>query len=325
EKGQKNSIIHSFNRNFPARNDSNPETYAFVASPEITIALGLAGSLAFNPLKDSLKAADGTEFKLEAPKKAPEVPAAGYTGRKVGYQAPPEDGSGVEVKIPSGSDRLQVLEPFEKMVEPQFYEMPVLIKTKGKTTTDHISPAGPWLKYRGHLDKISDNMLTGAINAWTGERGKTHNVYSGESGLDVPTVARDYKARDKRWVVVGDENYGEGSSREHAAMSPRYLGAAAVIVRSFARIHETNLKKQGVLPLRFVDPADYEKIKEGDVISLEYLKELDPVRTINALVKHKDGTSDVIPLSHTMNMEQIGWFYAGGALNILKQKEKVKS
>lgn len=325
EKGQKNSIIHSFNRNFPARNDSNPETYAFVASPEITIALGLAGSLAFNPLKDSLKTADGTEFKLEAPKKAPEVPTAGYTGRKVGYQAPPADGSAVEVKIPTGSDRLQVLEPFEKMVEPQFYEMPVLIKTKGKTTTDHISPAGPWLKYRGHLDKISDNMLTGAINAWTGERGKTHNVYSGESHLDVPAVARDYKARDKRWVVVGDENYGEGSSREHAAMSPRYLGAAAVIVRSFARIHETNLKKQGVLPLRFVDPADYEKIQEGDVISLEYLKELDPVRTINALVKHKDGTSDVIPLSHTMNMEQIGWFYAGGALNILKQKERVKS
>jgi aconitate hydratase len=321
QKGEKNSILHSFNRNFPARNDSNPETFAFVASPEITIAMGLAGSMLFNPLTDSLKAADGTEYKLEAPKKVPAIPAQGYIGRKVGYIAPPADSSNVEVLIPQGSERLQTLQPFEKMVDPEFHEMPVLIKTKGKTTTDHISPAGPWLRFRGHLDKISDNMLTGATNAWTGERGTTKNAFTGEANVSVPAVARDYKARHKRFVIVGDENYGEGSSREHAAMSPRFLGCAAVIVRSFARIHETNLKKQGILPLRFVDPADYEKIREGDVVTLEYLHELDPVRTVNALVKHTDGSADVITLQHTMNMEQIGWFYAGGALNILRKKE----
>ena len=320
KKGEKNSIVSSFNRNFPGRNDANPETYSFIASPEITIAMGLGGSLLFNPLTDSLKAADGTEYKLQAPAKAPEVPANGFIGRKFGYVAPAEDPSQITVNVPEGSERLQILEPFSAMVHSQFTNMPVLIKTKGKTTTDHISPAGPWLRFRGHLDRISDNMLTGAINAWTGERGTTTNVYSGEKNVDVPAVARDYKARNMRWVIVGDENYGEGSSREHAAMSPRYLGCAAVIVRSFARIHETNLKKQGVLPLTFADPADYEKIKEGDRISLEYLAELDPVRSVNALVTHTDGSQDVIPLTHTMNLEQIGWFYAGGALNLMKQK-----
>jgi aconitate hydratase len=320
-KGQKNSIISSFNRNFPGRNDANPETFSFIASPEIVVAMALGGRLDFNPLTDTITAPDGTTYKLEAPGHAPEVPANGYVGRCYGYEPPAADPSKIEVVVPQGSERLQILEPFTAMVSAQYADMPVLIKTKGKTTTDHISPAGPWLKYRGHLDKISDNMLTGAINAWTGERGTTNNIYTNARDMDVPKVARDYKARNKRWVIVGDENYGEGSSREHAAMSPRYLGCAAVIVRSFARIHETNLKKQGVLPLRFVDPADYEKIKEGDTISLEYVSELDPVRTINALVKHQDGTSDVIPLTHTLNMEQIGWFYAGGALNMMRQKQ----
>lgn len=324
-KGTPNSIIHSFNRNFPGRNDSNPETLAFVASPEITLALGLAGRLSFNPLKDPLLDANGQPYMLQPPAKVDAVPKNGYIGRKFGYVAPSEHPESVTVKIPAESERLQVLEPFSAMVDPEFTDMPVLIKTKGKTTTDHISPAGPWLKYRGHLDKISDNMLTGAINAWTGERGTTTNTFTGEKNQSVPAVARDYKARHKRWVVVGDENYGEGSSREHAAMSPRYLGCAAVIVRSFARIHETNLKKQGILPLRFVDPADYEKIKEGDTITLEYLHELDPVRTVNALVTHADGTSDILPLAHTMNMEQIGWFYAGGALNLLRKKEGTAS
>ncbi|MNS30641.1 Aconitate hydratase precursor [compost metagenome] len=324
-KGTPNSIIHSFNRNFPGRNDSNPETLAFVASPEITLALGLAGRLSFNPLTDTLKDANGNDYKLQPPGKVDSVPANGYTGAKFGYEAPSANPESVTVILPADSDRLQILSPFEQMVDPEFNEMPVLIKTKGKTTTDHISPAGPWLKYRGHLDKISDNMLTGGINAWTGERGTTHNVLTGEKNQSVPAVARAYKAAKKRWVIVGDENYGEGSSREHAAMSPRFLGCAAVIVRSFARIHETNLKKQGILPLRFVDPADYEKIQEGDVITLEYLHELDPVRTVNAAVKHPDGTTDIIPLSHTMNMEQIGWFYAGGALNLLRKKEGTAS
>ncbi|MBO9539276.1 aconitate hydratase [bacterium] len=321
QKGEQNTIITSFNRNFPGRNDANPETFAFIASPEITMAYGLAGTLCFNPLTDSLSTPDGSTYKLAPPKPAPEVPENGFIGRRVGYVEPPEDGSGVEILIPPGSERLHVLAPFEPMVDTEFNEMPVLIKTKGKTTTDHISPAGAWLRYRGHLDRISDNMLTGAINAWSGERGKTVNVFTDEGGLDVPAVARDYKARGKRWVIVGDENYGEGSSREHAAMSPRYLGCAAVIARSFARIHESNLKKQGILPLTFVNPADYDKIQQGDRVSLEYLHELDPVRTINMLVKHPDGTADVITLNHTLTLEQIGWFYAGSALNLLKKIE----
>ncbi len=319
KKGDRNTIVTSFNRNFPGRNDANPETFAFVASPEITMAYGLAGTLAFNPLEDELTAPDGTKWRLQAPKKAPEVPAAGFIGRRKGYVAPPENAAGVEVLIPSGSDRLQVLEPFEPMVDDKYADMPVLIKTKGKTTTDHISPAGPWLRFRGHLDKISDNMLTGAINAWTGERGRTHNVFTGEEDMDVPAVARDYKARGIPWVIVGDENYGEGSSREHAAMSPRFLGCRVVVARSFARIHETNLKKQGILPLTFVNPDDYEKIRQGDHISLEYLSELDPVRTVNMLVHHADGSSDVVATRHTMNLEQIGWFYAGSALNLLSK------
>ncbi|HEY9723971.1 MAG TPA: aconitate hydratase [Oscillatoriaceae cyanobacterium] len=321
QKGTKNSIVSSFNRNFPGRNDSNPETFSFISSPEVVLALSLVGSLGVNPLKEELTGANGEKYRLEAPGRAPEVPSKGFTGRCFGYVAPAADPSKIEVKVASGSDRLQVLSPFSSMVDSEFAKMPVLIKTKGKTTTDHISPAGPWLKYRGHLDKISDNMLTGAINAWSGGRGTTTNIFTHEKDLPVPQVARDYKARGKRWVIVGDENYGEGSSREHAAMSPRFLGCGAVIARSFARIHETNLKKQGVLPLTFANPADYDKIQEGDLISLEYLRELDPVRSVNALVQHPDGSTDIIPLVHTLNLEQIGWFYAGGALNLMRQRE----
>ncbi|MEB3224153.1 MAG: aconitate hydratase [Candidatus Sericytochromatia bacterium] len=319
-KGQKNAIVTSFNRNFPGRNDSNPETFAFVASPEITIALGLGGSLAFNPLTDELKAADGQPFKLAAPGAAPEVPAAGYAGRRFGYEAPAADPSKVNVAVADGSERLQVLAPFSALAPTEFTEMPVLIKTKGKTTTDHISPAGPWLKYRGHLDRISDNMLTGAINAWSGGRGTTNNQLTGEGDLDVPQVARAYKAAGRRWVIVGDENYGEGSSREHAAMSPRFLGGAIVIVRSFARIHETNLKKQGILPLTFSDPADYEKVREGDTLSVADVQAVEPGKPVEASLHHADGSRETLSLKHTMNAEQIGWFQAGGALNLLRQK-----
>ena len=317
-KGERNTIINSYNRNFPGRNDANPATLAFVASPEVVVAYSLAGDLSINPLKDELEGADGKKYRLQAPPKVDPLPANGYIGQRKGYIPPAKDASGVQVTVPPGSERLQILDPFQPMVESEESNMPVLIKTKGKTTTDHISPAGSWLRYRGHLDKISDNMLTGAINAWTGETGTTTNIITGEKNISVPQVARDYKKRGKRWVIVGDENYGEGSSREHAAMSPRYLGCLAVIVRSFARIHESNLKKQGILPLTFIDPNDYDKILEGDTVSFEYLQELDPVRTVNMQVNHVDGTSEVIPLRHTMNMEHIAWFEAGSALNLIR-------
>ena len=318
KKGERNTIINSYNRNFPGRNDANPATLAFVASPEVVIAYALAGDLSINPLKDELEGANGRKYRLQAPPKVDPLPAKGYIGQRIGYIPPALDASGIHVTIPPGSDRLQLLEPFAPVVEAEESNMPVLIKTKGKTTTDHISPAGSWLRYRGHLDKISDNMLTGAINAWTGETGTTTNIITGEKNVPVPQVARDYKKLGKRWVIVGDENYGEGSSREHAAMSPRYLGCLAVIARSFARIHESNLKKQGILPLTFIDPSDYNKILEGDTVSFEYLQELDPVRSVNMKVMHIDGTSEVIALHHTMNMEHIAWFEAGSALNLIR-------
>ncbi len=325
KRGERNTIVNSFNRNFPGRNDANPDTLAFVTSPEVVVAYSLAGKLSMNPLKDELPAPDGSTYQLEPPPRVEPLPKQGYIGRRVGYEPPAEDPESVEVAVPQGSERLQILEPFQPMVEAEFSHMPVLIKTKGKTTTDHISPAGAWLRYRGHLDHISDNLLTGAVNAWSGETGKTTNIFTGEKDLDVPKVARDYKERGKRWVIVGDENYGEGSSREHAAMSPRYLGCAAVIARSFARIHESNLKKQGILPLTFVNPADYDHIREGDTVSLEYLQELDPVRTINVNVEHADGTSEVITLQHNLNMEHLAWFHAGSALNLIRMQEGKRS
>jgi len=318
QKGTKNSIITSFNRNFRARNDSNPETFAFIASPEVVLAFGLAGRLDFDPLRDEIVQGD-KKLKLQAPKKADDLPSKGFVRAFGGYQAPAKDGAAVEVKVDPNSERLQLLAPFAAPKAGDYDELPLLIKTKGKTTTDHISPAGPWLRFRGHLDRISDNMLIGAIDAFTGDAGQTTNAFSGERGA-VPAVARDYKARGKRWIVVGDENYGEGSSREHAAMSPRHLGAAAIIVRSFARIHETNLKKQGVLPFTFQVASDYDKVRAGDRITLKDVMSIAPGKTVEAVLHHADGTTESIPLRHTLNEEQVGWFKAGSALNILQGK-----
>ena len=319
QKGERNTIVTSFNRNFPGRNDGNADTLAFIASPEIVMALGLAGRLSFNPLRDELAGAGGRRWKLAPPAAAPEVPRNGFVPKAEGYQAPPAPGSAPEVRIDPKSPRLEKLEPFQPISLARYAELPLLMKTKGKTTTDHISPAGPWLKFRGHLDKISDNMFTGAINAYTGKAGVTRNLLSGEGDIPVPFVARAYKAAGRAWVVVGDENYGEGSSREHAAMSPRHLGAAAIIARSFARIHETNLKKQGVLPLTFVDPADYDKVRETDHLSLEGLEQLAPGSALHAVLRHADGGRERVALRHTLNAEQIGWWKAGSALNTLRK------
>jgi aconitate hydratase len=320
KKGERNTIVTSFNRNFPGRNDANPETLAFIGSPEIVMAYGLAGRLSFNPLRDTLPGPGGP-WKLEPPRKAPDLPEKGFVFSRAGYIAPAENPSNVFVTVDPGSERLQILDPFDPVVDAAFVEMPLLMKTKGKTTTDHISPAGFWLRFRGHLDKISDNMFTGAINAFTGDRGKTMNQLTGERSADVPTVARAYKAGGKKWVVVGDENYGEGSSREHAAMSPRYLGAAAIIARSFARIHESNLKKQGVLPLTFADPSAYDRVRETDRVTLANLRDLAPGVPVTAILHHDGGTVDQVELRHTLNQEQIAWFRAGSALNLLRRQE----
>ena len=317
--GEKNSIITSFNRNFPKRNDGSADTMAFIASPEVVIAYGLAGRLSFNPLTDSVTGDDGTEYRLTPPAPAPELPANGFVRDVSGYVAPPEDASAVEVKVAPDSPRLQVLEPFPASAGNDLTRMHLLAKTQGKCTTDHISPAGPWLRYRGHLDRISDNAFLGAVNAFTGQPGKGLNQVTGERDESFPNTARDYKERGLRWVVVGDTNYGEGSSREHAAMSPRYLGAAAIIVRSFARIHESNLKKQGVLPLTFSDPTDYDKVREADRVSITGLSTLAPGKSLEATLHHDDGSEDRVRLRHTLNEEQVGWFKAGSALNLLQR------
>ena len=280
EEHQPNTIVTSFNRNFPRRNDGRPETTNFITSPEIIISYALSGRLSFNPLIDTLTAADGTQFKLRPPGTAPEIPSNGFLRGKDVYVPPAEDGEEADVVIAPGSERLQLLEPFPPWDENDFAELPVLLKTKGKCTTDHISPAGPWLRLRGHLDRLSDNMFLGATNAYTDEAGKGLNQLTGESGQPFPQMAREYQAKGLLWVVVGDENYGEGSSREHAAMSPRHLGAAAIIVRSFARIHESNLKKQGLLALTFQDPADYDRVQETDRMSLLGLNELAPGKPV---------------------------------------------
>ncbi len=319
EMGQANSIVTSFNRNFPKRNDGNPATMAFIASPEIVIALGLAGRLTFNPLADSLPGRGG-EVRLEPPRKAPDLPADGFVHDTSGYLPPADEGGEVTIRVKPDSERLQILEPFPSWDGKDFSELPILLKAKGKCTTDHISPAGPWLRYRGHLDRISDNMFLGAVNAYTGEVGSGRNVIEGTEGVRFTQIARDYKERGIRWVAVGDDNYGEGSSREHAAMSPRFLGAAAVISRSFARIHESNLKKQGVLPLTFVDRDDYEKVQELDRISLVGLADLTPGGEIEGRLHHSDRSVEVIRLRHTLNEEQIGWFKAGGALNKIRSR-----
>ena len=320
QKGDSNSIISSYNRNFPKRNDGNPETLSFISSPEIVIAYALAGTLDWSPLDGELEAADGSRFTLDPPAPAPEIPAKGFVISYEGYQAPDPGAENLNVEIAPGSKRLQKLTPFPAWDGQDMERLPLLLKARGKCTTDHISMAGPWLRFRGHLDNISDNMFIGAINGFTGDAGTGLDQLSEEHGVGFPAIARHYKAEGMRWVVVGDENYGEGSSREHAAMSPRHLGAGAVITRSFARIHESNLKKQGVLALTFVDPADYDKVLETDRVSLRGLAELQPEVPLTAVLFHEDGREESFAVEHTLNEEQIAWFRAGSALNLLREQ-----
>lgn len=314
-----NTIVTSYNRNFPARNDGQPATMNFIASPEIVTALALAGRLSFDPRKDTLTGADGKPFKLRPPKPAPEVPAKGFDRGRTAYVPPPEEARDVGVAIDPGSERLQVMHPWPAWQGGDFINMPVLAKTKGKTTTDHISPAGPWLALRGHLDRFSDNMLSGAVNAYTGERGKGLNVLTGETDQPFSAIARYYRTHGVPWVVVGDANYGEGSSREHAALSPRLLGGVAVIARSFARIHETNLKKQGLLALTFTDPADYDRIGADDRLSLVGLDGLAAGKPVTCRIVHADGSEETLSLRHSFTDAQLAWFRAGSALNLFHQ------
>jgi len=320
KKGEPNTIVTSYNRNFPGRNDGKRETMNFIGSPELVIALALGGRLSFNPLKDSLIAPDGSEFKLEPPKRAPEVPSKGFQKTEGIYVSPLKDPDSVEVIINKNSERLQKLEPFPQWDGNDFVKLPILVKAKGKCTTDHISPAGPWLFFRGHLDKLSDNMFLGAVNAYSNEVGKGKNMLVGNV-QPFPDIARQYKDRKIKWIVIGDRNYGEGSSREHAAMSPRFMGCAAVIVKSFARIHETNLKKQGILALTFSNYDDFEKIKETDRISLVELNHLEQGKPIKCIINHENGTNEEIVLNHSYNKFQIQWFHAGSALNVLKENQ----
>ena len=319
DNNDKNTIVTTFNRNFPGRNDGHRNTLNFIGSPEMIIALALGGRLTFNPLKDELTAADGTKFKLEPPKPAPEVPSKGFMRPEGIYVAPPENSDNLEVIIDPNSKRLQKLAPFTKWNGKDFDKVPVIVKAKGKCTTDHISPAGAWLSLRGHLDNLSDNMLLGAVNAFNDEVGKGKNVLTGNIE-PFAKIAREYQSKGMRWVIVGDKNYGEGSSREHAAMTPRHLGCAAVITKSFARIHETNLKKQGILALTFSNPDDYEKIQEDDRISLVGLNEIAPQKPVKCILSHSDGTDEEILLSHSYNQSQLEWFKAGSALNVLRNK-----
>jgi aconitate hydratase len=318
EKKEKNTIVHSFNRNFAKRADGNPNTYAFVASPEIVTALAIAGDLTFNPLTDTLTNDKGEQVMLDAPS-GDELPTKGFAVEDAGFQAPAEDGSQVVVAVDPASKRLQLLDPFAAWEGTDLKSLRLLIKAKGKCTTDHISMAGPWLKFRGHLDNISNNLLIGAVNFFNE---KTDNVKSQLTGNydTVPNTQRAYKAAGIGTIVVGDENYGEGSSREHAAMEPRHLGVRVVLTKSFARIHETNLKKQGMLALTFADKADYDKIQEDDSIDVTGLTSFAPGTPLTLVLTHKDGTTDTIKANHTYNQQQIEWFKAGGALNIIRKQ-----
>jgi aconitate hydratase len=307
-KDEPNSILTSYNRNFPKRNDGSPKTHAFIASPEVVTAYALTGSFAGNPL---------TDLGLEAPV-ADELPSKGFDAGESGYTAPPAEGGQVAVEVDPDSERLALLEPFAPLDKVAGYQdLVVLLKAEGKCTTDHISPAGPWLRYRGHLDKISDNMFSGAHNAFGDEPGTGYNVVSGQENQPLNEIARDYKARGQGWVAVGDQNYGEGSSREHAAMSPRFLGCRVVLVRSFARIHQTNLKKQGVLPLMFADPADYERIRRDDRLTFLGLDALAPGKPVQVRIRHADGETETIEAVHTLSGDQLAWFEAGSALNAM--------
>jgi len=320
EKGEKNTIIHSFNRNFSKRADGNPNTHAFVASPEIVTALAIAGDLSFNPLTDYLTNQNGEKVKLDIPSGL-ELPSKGFDVEDAGYQAPAENGSTVVIKVDPVSSRLQLLQPFQAWDGNNLRGAKLLIKAKGKCTTDHISMAGPWLRFRGHLDNISNNMLIGAVNAFNDQPNKVKNQLTGEYG-EVPAVQRAYKAAGIATLVVGDQNYGEGSSREHAAMEPRHLGVKAVIVKSFARIHETNLKKQGMLGLTFAQDADYDKIQEDDTFNFVDLKEFAPGKQLTLEIIHSDQTQDTIKLNHTYNQQQIDWFKAGSALDLIRKQNQ---
>lgn len=316
EKQERNTIVHSFNRNFAKRADGNPNTLAFVGSPELVTALAIAGDLTFNPITDSLINEKGESVMLDEPS-GDELPPRGFDVEDAGYQAPAEDGSGIQVVVSPTSNRLQLLDPFAAWEGTDLKGLKVLIKAKGKCTTDHISMAGPWLKYRGHLDNISNNLLIGAVNFFNEKTDNVKNQLTGEYG-PVPATQRAYKAAGIGSIVVGDENYGEGSSREHAAMEPRHLGVRAVLVKSFARIHETNLKKQGMLGLTFADKSDYDKIQEDDTVDILGLTEFAPGKPLTLVFNHADGTKDEVVVNHTYNEQQIEWFKAGAALNIIR-------
>ena len=320
DKGERNSIVTSFNRNFAKRNDGNPNTHAFVASPEIVAALSVAGRLTFNPVTDTLINEKNEAIKLEPPT-GEELPAHGFGSEAFGYQAPAIDGENIRVIVDPNSERLQLLEPFPAWEGQDLKGLRLLIKVKGKCTTDHISMAGPWLKYRGHLDNISNNLLISAVNYFNDKTNSVKNMITGEY-MPVPDSARLYKKSGIGTVIVGDENYGEGSSREHAAMEPRHMGVRAVIVRSFARIHETNLKKQGILALTFANKDDYDKIREDDSIDILGLENFDPQKPFTAVLHHADGTTETIQLNHSYNANQFEWFKAGSALNLIKQQQK---
>ncbi|WP_293788444.1 aconitate hydratase [uncultured Pedobacter sp.] len=323
EKAEKNTIVHSFNRNFAKRADGNPNTYAFVASPEMVAAIAISGNLGFNPLTDTLTNDKGEQVKLDPPT-GYELPTKGFAVEDAGFQAPAADGSQVQVLVSPTSHRLQLLDPFAPWEGTDLKGLKLLIKAKGKCTTDHISMAGPWLKFRGHLDNISNNMLIGAVNYFNDKTDTVKNQLTGEYG-PVPATQRDYKAAGLGSIVVGDENYGEGSSREHAAMEPRHLGVRAVLVKSFARIHETNLKKQGMLALTFADKDDYDKILEGDTIDILGLTEFAPDQPLTLVLHHADGTTEEFAVNHSYNAQQIEWFKAGGALNIIRAEAAAKA
>jgi aconitate hydratase len=323
EKAEKNTIVHSFNRNFAKRADGNPNTFAFVGSPEIVTAMAIAGNLNFNPLTDYLTNDKGEQVKLDPPS-GYELPIKGFDVEDAGYQQPAEDGSGVQVKVALDSKRLQLLDPFAAWEGIDLKGLKLLIKAKGKCTTDHISMAGPWLKFRGHLDNISNNMLIGAVNFYNEKTDTVKNQLTGEYGT-VPNTQRAYKAASVGTLVVGDENYGEGSSREHAAMEPRHLGVRAVLVKSFARIHETNLKKQGMLALTFANKEDYNKILEDDTIDIEGLIAFEPNKALQLVLNHADGSNETIQVNHTYNQKQIEWFKAGGALNIIRKEFEARA
>jgi aconitate hydratase len=317
EKKEKNTIVHSFNRNFQSRNDGNPNTLAFVASPELTTALAIAGDLTFNPITDTLVNEKGEQVKLDPPS-GDELPTKGFDAKDPGYQAPAEDGSGVEVNVAADSERLQLLAPFSDWDGQNITDARVLIKAKGKCTTDHISMAGQWLRFRGHLDNIANNTLIGATNFFNGAQNSVKNQLTGVYD-EVPKVQRAYKAAGVPTLVVGDQNYGEGSSREHAAMQPRHLGVRAILVKSFARIHETNLKKQGMLALTFCNEVDYDKIQENDVVNFTDLVSFSPDKPLHLELVHEDGSKETIAVNHTYNAQQIEWFKAGGALNLIRK------